>query len=457
MGREIVVIGCGAGGGTAAQFARKSDRKASVTILEASKYPQYSKCALPYFLSKKVSDIIEFSEEWFKHFGIDLFLETKVIKIDVDNHKIIAKKKDEIIERSYDSLILATGANSSIPPISGLKKDNGTLLEGVFTLRDIDDAISISSYISRVKNVVIIGAGLIGLEMAEAFVNIGVKVTVVEMLPNILPSMVDPDISNILLGKIPADVNILLGYKVDKIISTDNVVKSVVISNEKGDIRTLDTDMLLISTGIKPNVKLAKDIGCKIGNTGAICIDGRSQTSIKNIYAVGDCTEYNDFITGKPIQVGLGSIAVKQGIIAGINAAGGDEFLPRGFLQTRTTKLFGVEIAAVGPVSNQTNQFIPVSGKYTGSSLPDYFPGGKTITIKILADSKKGRIIGAQAIGSNASQRINTLACAIMNEMNLESFVKMETAYAPPVAPTLDAMTIACDIARVKYERRKQN
>ncbi|HEB37167.1 MAG TPA: NAD(FAD)-dependent dehydrogenase, partial [Thermoplasmatales archaeon] len=145
---------------------------------------------------------------------------------------------------------------------------------------------------------------------------------------------------------------------------------------------------------------------------------------------------------------------VKQGIVAGINAAGGNAKLPEGFLQTRTTQLFGMEIAAVGPVLNQMPDKKPVTGKFTGSSLPDYFPGGREITVKVLVDPKDGTLIGAQAIGENAAQRINVFACAIMNRMSANDFVKMETAYAPPIAPTLDPISIACDVARMRYGRK---
>ena len=453
MDRRIVIIGGGAAGGTAAQFARKTDRKAKVTIFEAGKYPQYSKCALPHLISKTLDNVIEFDEKWFERANIELFLETVVEKIDWNNKKIVARRGTETIEKKFDSLIIATGAEPVVPPIKGIKEGN-SLVNGVFVLRTIDDAYAISSFLPKVKRAVIVGAGAIGLEMAEALHKFNVKITVIEMLPSILPGVLDKDMGDILQKKIPSDIEIFTNHKLIEVASNGSAVESVVIEDEEGNHQTVNADMVLISTGIKANVELARSLGCSIGEKGGIIIDKKCQTSVKNIYAVGDCTQYVDFVTGKPFLVGLGSMAVKQGIVAGINAAGGNAKLPEGFLQTRTTQLFGMEIAAVGPVLNQMPDKKPVTGKFTGSSLPDYFPGGREITVKVLVDPKDGTLIGAQAIGENAAQRINVFACAIMNRMSANDFVKMETAYAPPIAPTLDPISIACDVARMRYGRK---
>jgi NADH oxidase (H2O2-forming) len=212
---------------------------------------------------------------------------------------------------------------------------------------------------------------------------------------------------------------------------------------------------LIIATGSKPNISLAKDAGCKIGETGGIIVNEKSETRLKNIYAVGDCTEYLDFVTKKPVPIGLGSIAVRQGIAAGINAAGGDYKLPNGVLQTRTSEFFGFEIAAVGPINDLMKDMSVVSGKFNGSSLPDYFPGGKPISLKVTVDEKTGRILSAQAVGDNAAQRINTFACAILSGIDVETFRKLETAYAPPIAPTLDTVTLVCDIVSKKLSRKR--
>ena len=452
-GRNIVVIGCGAGGGTAAQFARKTDRKSKITIFEKGKYPQYSKCGLPYVLSNIVHGIdklIEFSEEWFKKNNIDIFLETIVEKIDAKKQIIYAKKEGKIIEKSYDSLIISTGAIPSIPPVQNIGA------EGVFSVRTMDDIKSISSWIKKGKKATILGAGFIGFEMADNLHKKGMEITVIEALPNILPTIFDEDMSKYISDRIPEDISVLTNHTATKIISENGKINRLLIKdNSSGNEKNIDTDILINATGVKPEVNLAKNAGCKTGKTGGIIVNNKCETNVKNIYAVGDCTEYIDFVTKKSMLVGLGSIAVRQAIAAGTNAAGGEYNLPQGFLQTSTSEIFGMEIASVGPSKYFMKDFTIVSGKYSGSSLLDYFPGGKPIKMKILANEKTGKILSAQAIGDKAAQRINTFACAILAGMDVETFRKLETAYAPPISPTLDAETLVCDIVSLKLNRNR--
>lgn len=450
--KKIAIIGCGASGGTAAQFARKTDRKAEITIFEKGKYPQYSKCGLPYVISGIISDsgnLIEFSEDWFKKTNIDLQLGTNVEKIDTKQKNIIAKKGRDIVEKSYDSLIIATGGKPFIPPIKNVDAN------GVFIVRTIDDANKILSFTKKSGNATIVGAGLIGLEMADNLRKKGMRTTVVEALPMILSKNLDEDMIKIVLEHIPNDVKILTNHRVEEVRSTNGKIDKVVIKNqENSEEITINTDLLIITAGVKPDVDLAKSIGCKIGETGGIVVNKRCETSVKNIYAIGDCTEFIDFVTAKPALVGLGSIAVRQGIAAGTNAAGEDYELPKGILNTYTSEFFDVEIAAVGPITkNAENIFTIVTGHFNGSSLPGYYPGGKPISVKILVDKYTGMLIGAQAVGENAAQRINTFACAILGKLDVETLRRLETAYAPPIAPTLDVVTLVCDIVSKKLRR----
>jgi len=456
--KDIVIIGCGAAGGTAAQFARKTDRKSSITIFEKDKYPQYSKCGLPYAISgdiPKFNDLIEFSSEWFKNAHINLLLNTIVEKIDI-NKKIITAKKDNVtIDKSYDSLIIATGAKPFFPPIKNIYEDN-KLVDGVFVLRTISDAEKISSYIQKRKNAVVVGAGFIGLEMADALNKKDMKINVIEALPWILPNIFDEDMANIVYEALQKNVKIFTDYIVTRVETKSNKIYKVFLKNNKTkQEKELLSDILVIATGCKPDSLLAQRAGCKLGKQGHIIVNSKCETSVKNIYAVGDCTEYKDFVTKKPVAVGLGSIAVRQGIAAGINAAGGNYYLPDGVMQSCTTEFFKIEVAAVGPSAIILKELPIVSGKYTGYSRSEYFPGGKKISIKVFADEKTGKIIAAQAIGDKAAKRINTFACAILNEMDIETFRKLETTYAPPIAPTLDVETLVCDIVSMKIKRRR--
>ena len=458
-GRKIIIIGCGAGGGTTAQFARKTERNATITLFEKGKYPQYSKCGLPYVISGKIPDfrnLIEFSEDWFKKERIDLFLETTVEAIDIKKRTVTAKRGTEHIEKEFDSLVLATGAKPWIPPIQTIQK-NEQLLKGVYILRTIDDGKQIISQIKKGKKATIIGAGLIGLEMADSLHSKGMNVTVVEALPTILANTLDGDMSEPVFQAIQEKITIYTNHLAIRAEEHQGAITSLFIKETaSGEEKKIETDLLIIATGTKPEVTLAKSIGCTIGKTGAIRVNEKAETSVKNVYAVGDCTEYRDFVTQEPLGIGLGSIVVRQGITAGVNAAGGNSTLPNGVLLTRTSEFFGIEIAAVGPVKQSVQHLPLVSGKFKGSSLPEYFPGGEPITIKVGVHEETGQILSAQAVGSNAAQRINTLACAILGKTPVDEFRKLETAYAPPIAPTLDAVTLACDVVSLKLARKRR-
>lgn len=457
--KRIVIIGCGAGGGTAAQFARKTDRKASISIFEKGKYSQYSKCGLPYVLSGDITDfndLIEFSKDWFQKERIDLFLETIVEEIDSKNKIVIAKKDGEQIKKEYDILIITTGAKPSIPPIQNIQK-NGKLLDGVFVLRTIDSGKKISDSIKKSRKAIIVGAGLIGLEVADSLYKKGMEVIVVEVLPTILGNALDNDMCESILSEINEKIDIITNQIVIKAEEKEGKIVSIVTKDKiTNKIDKIETDMLIITAGAKPETQLAENINCKIGQIKGIVVNQRSETTIKNVYAAGDCTQYIDFVKKEPLNVGLGSIVVRQAIAAGINAAGGNYNLPEGFLLTRTSKIFGIEIAAVGPVKENSHNIPITYSKFKGSSLPGYYPGGKPIAIKIGVHEETGRILSAQAVGNNASQRINTMACAILGKINVEDLKKLETAYAPPIAPTLDVLTLVCDVASLKRQRKQR-
>lgn len=457
--RHIIIIGCGAGGGTAAQFARKTDRTATISILEKGKYPQYSKCGLPYAIAGIIptfQDLIEFSEEWFKKEHIDVSLETTVETIDLRHRTVSARHGAEQMVKQFDALILATGAHPWIPPIQNLQGE-GKMLSGVHVVRTIDDGTHILSCIKKGKKATIIGAGLIGLEMADTLYKKGMNVTVVEALPTILANTLDEDMSEPVVRKLQEMISIHTNHLAIRAEDHQGAITALIVKEKTtGEEKKIDTDLLIIATGTKAETSLAKIIGCTLGKTGGIQVNGKSETSVKNVYAVGDCTEYVDFVTREPLAVGLGSVGVRQGIAAGINAAGGTYEIPPGMLLTRTSDFFGMEIAAVGPVKQSIQQLPVVSGKYTGSSRPEYFPGGQPISMKVSVHEQTGFILSAQAVGSNAAQRINTLACAILRNTSVEEFKKLETAYAPPIAPTLDTVTLACDVVALKLARKRR-
>ncbi|MDD5503130.1 MAG: FAD-dependent oxidoreductase, partial [Candidatus Thermoplasmatota archaeon] len=416
----------------------------------------YSKCGLPYAVSgviPKFDDLIEFSLEWFEKNRVKVMLETEVKKIDA------AAKSVEIVgaggasRLEYDSLIIATGANPALPRIEGAMAGN-KLKQGVNFLRTIEDAKAVASGAKAGKKAVIIGAGLIGLEAAENLQHMGVEVTVVEYLKSLLPGMIDADMAEILQEQAQSKVKIMLNSAVTKILGGEKAEGVVVKDNETGAETQLPADIVIVATGNRAITELAASIGCEIGVTRQIKVNEKSETSVPSVYAVGDCTEFIDFVTGQPVPVGLGSVGVRQAIAAGINAAGGNMAAGK-ILATRTTHLFGLELAAAGPTQAALEKLGMkcIVGKFRGVSLPHYFPGGKPVNVKVICD-ETGKIIGAQVVGEGAALRTNTFAAAILKGMTVNELSMMETAYAPPVAPTLDPIVLGAEACKMRLRRR---
>lgn len=459
---KLLIIGSGAAGSTAAQFARKTNRQAEITVLGNESYSEYSKCGLPYVISGVIpsfDDLIEFPRSWFQHFKINLELETDVYDIDPEGKtvKSISLPDGRKEDHHYDVLVIATGASSWVPEIEGAFLDGRRLKEGVFTLRTMDDAKQIHGRVDKGKRAMIVGSGLIGMEMAEALSVRGME-TYVRLRTHVLTGMIDEDMAALVQKSAAArGIHFIPRVTASKIGGEERVEYVVLKDLDTGEKSEYPVELAVISAGSKAHVEIAEKAKCQIGSAGGIVVDKRCETSVKGIYAAGDCTEYPDFITGKPVLIGLGSIGVKQGRVAGVNAVGGKEEMPRGILNNRTSELFGLEISAVGPTVRELKKagIEPIVGKFSGSTLPDYFPGKKAIAVKVMADPQDGRIIAAQIVGEeDVHQRINVFAAAIFEGMTLDEFMKLETCYAPPAAPTLDCMTLAVDAALMRWKRR---
>jgi len=421
---DIVVIGCGTGGATAAQFARKHDRNATITVFEKGSYPQYSKCALPWVLSGELTPeaVIELSKDWFDKNNINLHLKTAVEHVDLDDKSVVANNG----KYGYDVLIVATGAS----PFSPVKPKGRT-----FFLRTLEDVKAINRASKISTSALIIGGGMIGLETADALHRRGMDITVIEYLAKPLLATIDSDISIEVCKRI-SGIKMHFNHKITKIDDQDDVIVTAI--DEQSRNVTYSADMVVVATGNRPNIDLVPNLARQ-----AIVVNEQCQTMNNSVYAIGDCTQYND-IVGNAIVSGLGSIAVRQAMVAGENAVGGNAAMPP-IVAARTTEIFGVEIAGVGPTSMQL-PFSPVSGKVIGKTRPKYMPS-ETVLVKVLADIN-GTIIGAQAVGPAAAQRINKFAVAVQTGMSLASFIEIETAYAPTVAPMIDASTMACEIAK---------
>ncbi|MEM2359978.1 MAG: FAD-dependent oxidoreductase [Candidatus Jordarchaeales archaeon] len=456
---KIVIIGAGAAGTTAGIWARKTDRKAEITLVTKEKYPEYSRCGLPYTISKHISEftnLITHDAGWYSSFGkMNLLLGTEATNINVKDRTVAIKNLQSGEEKTleYDALVIATGSRPAFPPIKGIEGKSN-----VYSLRTIDDAMAIHEAAKKSKRCVVVGAGLIGVETTEALVELGVEVTLVEFLPSVLPLMIDADMADMVEDALKEHgVKVYTNTAVSELIGETRAEKVVLKNRNTGEEERIPTDFVVISAGVRPNTELAVKAGVALGSTKYIKVDSRARTNIEGIYAAGDCTEYVDFVTGQPVAIGMGTIAVRQGKVAGINAAGGDAEMPKGVLLTRITKVFGVEVAAVGPITDSLEKtgIKPIVGKMTYSSKPEYMPGGKPLKAKLMAD-EEGRILGAQLVGyEDIHQKINVIAAAMQANMNVEELEWLETCYAPISCPTWSELTLTAEVIARKIKKKK--
>jgi len=441
MPRRIVIVGAHTAGCDAAAAARLTDRTAEITLITNEKYAAYSRCGLPFVLGgriKSFEDLIVFPPSYFKMMKFDLKTETNVTSINPDAKTVEVQYKDGRRENlQYDSLIIATGAKPAIPPIKGRDK------EGVYVLRTIEDGKKIQKAMKDAKSAVVIGAGLIGLETAVAFVERGLKTTVVELLPQVLPAMLDKDMANIVKRDLEKKgLRIITGQAVNEILG-DEKVSGVVAGEEE-----IPADIAIVATGVRGNTELAQKAGIELGETRLIKVNMRMETNIKDIYACGDCVESTHLITKRPVPCQLGTTAVRQAKVAGTNAAGGYAIFP-GVLGATVTRLFDLEIGAVGLGEAYAKRFgiETVSVSFTGKSRAQYYPGALPIRVKLIVERETEKIIGAQIIGGEGvAQRINALSFAIDKEMTVRELAKAETCYAPPVAEAWDPMVLVAQM-----------
>ncbi|MFQ6068311.1 MAG: FAD-dependent oxidoreductase [Candidatus Bathyarchaeia archaeon] len=446
MPRRIVIIGAHAAGVDAASAARKADRTATITLITKEKYTGYSRCGLPFVIGGHIpnfNDLIVFPKSFYQMMKLNLKTKTTVTNINPTNKTIETTDKTGKTETiSYDSLILTTGAYAFIPPIKGREK------HGVYSLRTIEDGQQIDQAIRNgARNAVVIGAGLIGLETAIALKERGVNTTVIELLPQILPVMLDKEMAKIVHEMLEQKgLKIIVGKGVDEILGTEKAT-AVSVAGEQ-----IPADIVIVATGVRANTELATKAGIAIGETKAIKTNAKMETNIKDIYAAGDCAESINIITKKPVCPQLGTVAVRHGKVAGINAAGGYALFT-GVLGSAVTQLFGTQIGVTGLTEffARKEGIETVTGIITSKTRADYYPGAKPIKVKLIVEKESQRIIGAQIIGGEeATQRINALSFAIQKQMTIRELAKVDTAYAPPLCETWEPMVLAAEMALMK-------
>jgi NADH oxidase (H2O2-forming) len=446
MARRIVIVGANASGVDAASAARKKDRAAEITLITEEKTAGYSRCGLPFVIGGQIpnfTDLIVYSPAYFQMLKLNLRTETKATAINTKEKTVTIQTKDGATEiLPYDSLVIATGADAFMPPIKGKEK------RGILSLRGMEDGEKIDAAVKAgAKSAVIMGAGLIGLELGVGLIERGLKVTVVEMLPQILPQLLDADMAKLVQEHLEEKgMRILTSRTVEEFLG-DDTVKAVLAGGEK-----IEADLFISAFGVRANTKLAADAGIPIGESRGIKTNLRMETDVSDVYAVGDCAEAPNLITHRPTCVQLGTVAVRQGKVAGANAAGGYSLFP-GVLGSAVTRLFEVEAGNTGLTETAAarNRIEVVTATITSKTKADYFPGAKPIKIKLVVEKESQRIVGGQIIGGEeVTQRINCLSFAIQQGMTVRELAKADTAYAPPLCETWEPMVLAAEMVLMK-------
>jgi NADPH-dependent 2,4-dienoyl-CoA reductase/sulfur reductase-like enzyme/rhodanese-related sulfurtransferase len=446
MDTKLLIIGGVAGGATAAARARRLNERAKIIILERGKHISFANCGLPYYIGGviKYRDnlLVTTPEDFQARYDVEVRINSEVLSIATNKREIVIRdsKSGGIYTESYDTIILAPGAEPVMPPIPGVD------LDGVFHLRDIPDSDKIKQVIGLKKttSAVVVGGGFIGLEMAENLVIRGIETTVLEMGNQVMAPL-DTEMAAIVHAHLKyRGVNLALGQRVKSIVSKDG---QLWVSTEQA--REFGCDLVISAIGVTPENRLAKEAGLKLGPRGHIQVDATMRTSNPHIYAVGDAVEIKDFVTGFPTAVALAGPANKQGRVAADNAMG-RRSIYTGALGTSIVKVFDLAIASTG--SNEktlVRQGIPFMVSYTHSgSHASYYPGSSPMAIKLIFSPSSGNILGAQIVGSDGvDKRIDVLATAIHAGMTVLDLEELELAYAPPFSSAKDPVNMAGFVA----------
>ena len=451
---KIVILGGVAAGAKAAAKARRLLPDAIIDLYTDDTHVSYSACGLAYYIQGNFTDyrtLLVRSPEEFEAQGIHIHLLSKAIKILPESNQVLIQdlKENRAYLTEYDQLVIATGARPVMPPIDNIN------LKNVFTVRRIEDGIKIREKALQSKHATIIGSGYIGMELLEAFVELGLKVTIVEFAPFVLP-VFDNDISKLIQQQLAS-----ISRSRFEILTSELVTE--LFSNEQGEVvgfktgtgKEFNTDMVVICTGVKPNVEFAYDAGIALGETGAIKVNKHMRTNIQNIYACGDCAEKTLIIDGSKVWIPLGSTANKEGRIAAINLSGGDEDFD-GVLGSAVVRCLSLTMSMTGYTEKKAKAagFQPVSVSVTKNDRVGYMPDVNNITLKLTADKTTGLLLGGQAVGAgDADKRINSLTGALLGRLTVEEFTKNDLTYAPPFSPAIDPLLNAAQLLLEKIKK----
>jgi len=448
---RLLVIGGVAAGTKGASKARRDDPGMEITIITDEADISYAGCGLAYYIGNVVDKrdkLLARSPEEFKvKQNITVLTRHRADRINTYDRvvNVTDLSNGSAISMPYDRLLIATGASAITPQIEGIG------LDGVFPLHTVSDADTIKAFLNghSVRNACIIGGGYIGAEMAENFHALGIHVTVFEKIGHILPQFFDPDMSAIVSEHMESKgITLQTNTAVDRIIGdTDGSVRAV---NAGG--KEHECELVIVAAGVTPNVSLARDARIAVGNTGAIRVDNRMETSVRGIYSAGDCAESTHLVTGKPCWFPLGSTANKQGRVAGANSAGGSKTFT-GVLGTSIVKVFDLAAGRTGLNEREAKEagFNPLSVTIAAPERPGYYPGGGLVTLKLTADRGSGKLLGAQAVGgSTVDKVIDTIAASLMGKLTIADLTNVDLSYSPPYSTAMGTVIVAAGVLEEK-------
>ncbi|MDY0212284.1 MAG: FAD-dependent oxidoreductase [Desulfuromonadaceae bacterium] len=445
---RVVIIGGNAAGMSAASKIRREQPERDILVLEKTAYTSYSNCGIPYLIGgliEQVDSLVVRSPQKFREkYNIDVRTGHKVVEINLGTQRVKIQQhgSTQIMDEPYDQLLIATGARPFCPPVPGLDAS------GIFGLSGLASGVHIQDFLAKEspKNVVVVGGGYIGLEMAEALTRLKLNVSLVQKSPEVMDTL-DPDMGALVsqaLRNIGVNLFLSEGFEAFE-------VKSGRVTGVITPLRTLPADMVILGLGVRPNSDLAKTAGIELGPKEAISVDGRMQTKTANVWAAGDCATSLHRVTGQPVHIALGTIANKHGLVAGTNLSGGEAWFP-GVVGTAVSKICAVEVARTGLQEKELHQ---LGTDYATATIKTktragYYPGSGSITVKMLGEKSSGRLLGAQIVGmEGAAKRIDIIATALTAGMTVEDIISLDLSYAPPFSPVWDPVqTVARQLVK---------
>ncbi len=441
MAERLVVIGGDAGGMAAISQVRKTRPDMEIVAFERGHYTSYSACGIPYLVGGEVGDIEDLvarTPQVFRdRFRVDVRMRHEVIAIDLDAREVEVRalEHDRSFRLGFDHALVATGGMPIRPDLPGIDDDH---VHGVQTLDDAQHLLEHATSES-LRHAVVVGGGYIGLEMAEAFINRGARVTLLEAGPQVMQSL-DEDMAALVvaaLRRFGVDVHLCEGA----------------VAFEPGRVLTasgaIDADLVVLGIGVAPNSALAKEAGLEVGVREAVRVTRRQATSEDGIWAAGDCCESTHLVSGEKVHIPLGTVANKQSRVAGVNIGGGYATFG-GVVGTAITRICHTEIAWTGLSEKQAAAagFVSKSTVIEGSTRARYLPGRKETTVKLVTEDRTGRLLGGQIVGEEgAAKRIDVLATAITARMTVTEMIDLDLGYAPPFSPVWDPVLVAARVA----------